>query len=194
MVDTPDSLLARLTDRPDGAAADPEAWARLVELYTPLLFFWARRRGLAELEALDLVQDIFLDLYQQLPHFRCDRRRRFRQWLHSAFSRRWVSRRQTATVPAEPAAPRPALVAARGEDGARAEPENYLVPLALRLMQPDYPEATWQAFWEVAVRRRPAADVARELQLSVPAVFTAVARVRRRLNQELGGLGNANQS
>ena len=37
------SLLERARNR------DSEAWRRLVELYSPLVFFWARRAGLAEI-------------------------------------------------------------------------------------------------------------------------------------------------
>ena len=45
-METPASLLERLR-RP----ADPEAWARFVALYTPLLYRWARRAGLQEADA-----------------------------------------------------------------------------------------------------------------------------------------------
>jgi RNA polymerase sigma-70 factor (ECF subfamily) len=51
-VDTPVSLLGRLR-RPD----DLEAWGRFVELYTPLLYYWARRQGLQQADAKDLVQE-----------------------------------------------------------------------------------------------------------------------------------------
>jgi RNA polymerase sigma-70 factor (ECF subfamily) len=50
MFTTSSSLLDRLR-RP----ADAEAWARFVELYTPLLYRWARRLGLQDADAADLV-------------------------------------------------------------------------------------------------------------------------------------------
>ena len=34
------------------------AWTRFVQLYTPMLFHWARRLGLQDDDAADLVQDI----------------------------------------------------------------------------------------------------------------------------------------
>ena len=52
---TSPSLLERLRQ-----PAEQDAWARFVKLYTPLLYFWAHRLGLAESDAADLVQD---DLY-----------------------------------------------------------------------------------------------------------------------------------
>src|SRR4051794_10624721 len=54
MLTTPVTLLERLR-RPD----DPEAWGRFVELYTPLLYAWARKTGLQESDAADLVQEVF---------------------------------------------------------------------------------------------------------------------------------------
>ncbi len=64
MDSTPPSLLERL--RLPGEEA---AWGRFVELYTPLLFFWARRLGLQEADAADLVQDVFRALVRKLPGF-----------------------------------------------------------------------------------------------------------------------------
>ena len=58
------SLLERL--RHPGQA---EAWARLVELYTPLLYYWACRMGLPSQDASDLVQDVLVTLVQKLPQF-----------------------------------------------------------------------------------------------------------------------------
>src|SRR5690349_11904006 len=76
MEDTPASLLERLR-RP----GDQAAWVRFVQLYTPLIFQWAHRLGVAEADAADLVQDIFATLVQKLPDFTYDRDRRFRGWL-----------------------------------------------------------------------------------------------------------------
>src|ERR1700733_14539203 len=73
---TPVTLLERLRHAPDEAA-----WQRLVKLYTPLLFFWARRAGESEHDAADLVQDVLTTLVEQLT--RRDKNVRFRAWLHT---------------------------------------------------------------------------------------------------------------
>src|SRR5437763_16387468 len=104
---TPASLLERLR-RP----AEEAAWVRFVELYTPLLFYWARRVGLREPDAADLVQDVFALLVQKLPEFRYDRHKSFRAWLRTVTLNRWrqTQRRQTpAPLPEEalPDAPGP---------------------------------------------------------------------------------------
>ena len=60
------SLLERLK-----LPAAQESWKRFVDLYTPLLFYWARRLGLQEADAADLVQDVCALLVKKL-HGRCE--------------------------------------------------------------------------------------------------------------------------
>jgi RNA polymerase sigma-70 factor (ECF subfamily) len=89
MTQTPASLLERLRE-PNAA----EAWERLVRLYTPLLYSWARQVGLQEPDAADLVQDVFVTLFETLPTFVYDRRRSFRGWLHTLTLNKWRDRRR----------------------------------------------------------------------------------------------------
>jgi len=81
---TPGSLLERLRQ-----PGQPEAWRRFVQLYTPLLFHWARRLGLQEQDAADLIQDVFLVLARKLPDFTYDRRQSFRGWLRTVTLNKW---------------------------------------------------------------------------------------------------------
>src|SRR5688500_1099737 len=81
---TPVSLLERLR-RP----AEAEAWEGFVELYTPLLFHWARDAGLQESDASDLVQDVFAALVAKMPDFVYDPRKSFRSWLRTVTLNRW---------------------------------------------------------------------------------------------------------
>ena len=66
------SLLERLRD-----PSDERAWGRFVELYTPLLFSWARKLGMQDADGADLVQDVLVQLLRTLPTFRYDRHQRF---------------------------------------------------------------------------------------------------------------------
>ena len=186
MESTSVSLLERL--RQPGAH---EAWARFVQLYTPLLYHWARRLGLQHQDAADLVQDVFTVLVRKLPEFTYDRDRSFRSWLHAVFLNKWHEgrRRRAAPLPCAdpgdlPGVASPDNVAALGE----AEFQQHLMMRALQLMQADFEPTTWKACWEHVVCDRPAAEVARELQITVNAVYLARSRVLRRLRQELEGL------
>ena len=88
-METPASLLERLR-QPDA----PDAWERLVLLYSPLIYSWARQVGLQETEAADLVQDVFVTLIQTLPTFEYDRRKSFRRWLRTIALNKWRDRRR----------------------------------------------------------------------------------------------------
>ena len=59
------------------------AWSRFVELYTPLIYFWARKCGLQSPDAADLVQDVLTLLVDKLPEFQYDRSGSFRGWLRT---------------------------------------------------------------------------------------------------------------
>src|SRR5436190_11776880 len=95
------SLLQRL-HQPDSQAA----WERFVDLYTPLIFFWAIRAGLPAQDAGDLVQDVFTTLLQKLPEFDYQREKSFRGWLRTITLNRWrdVRRRQAVRAHVGPEA------------------------------------------------------------------------------------------
>ncbi len=45
----------------------PEAWERLVDLYSPLIYRWCRQAGMAEHDAADLLQEVFSAVLSHLP-------------------------------------------------------------------------------------------------------------------------------
>ena len=176
------SLLQRLRQ-----PGEQEAWDRFVKLYTPLLYHWARRAGLHEPDAADLVQDVFVALLRKLPEFTYDPQRSFRSWLRTVTLNHWRNRCRQR-VPAETAG----LDEVAAPDGLEAfeeaEYRRHLVGRALELMQTDFQPTTWKAFWEFVVNGRSAAEVAAELGLAEGAVRAAKFRVLGRLRQELDGL------
>jgi RNA polymerase sigma-70 factor (ECF subfamily) len=184
-VDTPASLLERLRQ-----PAQEHAWARFVELYTPLLYYWARRTGCAESAAADLVQEVLTLLVRKLPEFSYDRHKSFRAWLRAVAHNCWRNLRRRAELPR--AANAPDLDDLASPDAAdpfwEAEYRQRLASRALALMRAEFRPTTWKACWECVVAGRPAAEVAAELGLSVGAVYMAKSRVLSRLRQELQGL------
>jgi RNA polymerase sigma-70 factor (ECF subfamily) len=183
---TPVSLLERMSRANDRAAA----WSRFVELYTPMLFEWTARLHVPEQDAADLVQNVFLTLVRQMPHFHYDQAGSFRGWLRTVLLHRYRDQLRRRQLPA--ARESVDLDSLGGPDPvkelAEVEYRGYLAGRALRLMQSDFAPSTWRACWETVVRERPAADVAAELNLTVAAVYTANSRVLRRLREELDGL------
>ncbi len=71
------SLVERVRNPADGAS-----WREFHEIYRPLIFGYLRGLGLAEFDANDLTQEVFIRLLAALPKFKLDRAvRRFRTYL-----------------------------------------------------------------------------------------------------------------
>jgi RNA polymerase sigma-70 factor (ECF subfamily) len=183
---TSDTLLERLR-QPSAQAA----WEQFVHLYTPLLYAWTGRLGLQDADAADLIQDVFATLVRKLPEFVYDGGRSFRGWLWTIVVNKWRDGMQRGKL-------RPALAGADvlGEhaapDGSAAlaerEYREHVVHRALHMIQADFQPATWQACWEHVALGKTAPQVAADLGLSAAAVYSATARVMRRLREVLAGL------
>src|SRR5687767_14676256 len=87
MDSTPQSLLEKLR-----LAPEPACWDRFVQLYTPLLYDWARRLHLQDADAADLVQDVLLALVRKLPEFEYQPQKSFRAWLRTMLVNKWRDR------------------------------------------------------------------------------------------------------
>src|SRR5262245_61952647 len=71
------SLLVRLRDPQDSAA-----WQQFVELYSNLVYGFARQHGLQDADAADLTQEVFLAVARMMGHWRYDPQQgTFRGWL-----------------------------------------------------------------------------------------------------------------
>ena len=73
---TSSSLLRR------AAAQDPEAWQRLVVLYSPLVQHWCRQSAIPEHDVADVSQEVFAVVASSLSKFRPDQPgASFRAWM-----------------------------------------------------------------------------------------------------------------
>ncbi len=171
-------------------ASDATAWGRLVDLYTPLLFAWARRCGESEHDAADLVQEVFVALVQTLPTFQYDRNGKFRGWLRALLLNKLRERHRRALRAEKALAQRPQVVELPdvAELFWEVEYRQELARRALQLMQAEFTPPTWKACWETVVQGRSVADVARELGITENAVYISRFRVLGRLREELSGL------
>jgi RNA polymerase sigma-70 factor (ECF subfamily) len=182
-------LLVRIRDRGDRAA-----WEQFAGLYTPLLLRFARRHGLQEADAHDLVQEVLKAVTTAAERLEYDPRRgSFRGWLYtvarSKLSNLLAARARQAQGSGDTGVqglleqqPGPAA-----DDSAEwdAEYERRLFAWAAEQVRADFQEKTWQAFWQSAVEGKPAAQVAEALGLSVGAVYVAKSRVMARLKEQV---------
>lgn len=186
MEPTSPSLLERLR-KPHAE----QAWKRFVNLYTPLLYFWACRMGLQADDAADLVQEVFSTLLQKLPDFQYDPKHSFRAWLRTLTTNKWrdmLRRRAAALRHGTDRELEAVAVPDNAEVIWEAEYRRHLAGQALTIMKAEFQDSTWKACWATVVEEKPAAEVASQLGISVESVYAARSRVLRRLRQELEGL------
>jgi len=186
--------------------ADPAAWTRLVGLYAALVATWCRRWGVAEQDIADILQEVFAAVAAHLPRFRKDQPGgTFRGWLATIAKnkvRDYHRRRagQPAAMGGTEASLRLAQVLDPCGDGGDVDPVaacdaapddpafGEVLARALAAIRGEFHDNTWQAFWNVVVAGRSAADVAAELNMRPGTVRVAKSRVLVRLRRELGDL------
>jgi RNA polymerase sigma-70 factor (ECF subfamily) len=194
MLETSATLFDRLARDPDDAAA----WARLVDLYTPLVRVWISRRGVRPQDVEDRVQEVMLVLVRKLPEFRLQPRTgAFRRWLRTITTNvlrdHFKRLRATAVTAVPPGDVLASLEQLEDPDSALSrewdrEHDRHVVQRLLAWIRPLFEEKTWRAFERVALEGESADAVAAELGMSVNAVFIARSRVMTRLRQEGAGL------
>jgi RNA polymerase sigma-70 factor, ECF subfamily len=180
-------------------AHDPEAWRRLVHLYTPLVYHWCRQAGLQASDAADVLQEVFQAVARNITAFRRDRADdTFRGWLWTIARNKLYDhfRRMKKTPGAIGGSDAQAQFAALPEatsDGSydaelRADGRRLIFRRALDLVRAEFEDRTWMAFYRTTVDAASPADVASELGVSVNAVYKAKSRVLARLREELADL------
>lgn len=190
----PSTHISLLCELGKGGRRD-EAWAVFHSRYRGVIFGWCQRRGLSPEDAEDLTQDILLKLFQQLPKYRHDPAQgQFRGWLKTVvnnaltdFWRRQQQRPQhavggTAFLERQGglAGPEAAVeLSSVIEDQAQT-----IASAVLEQVRAKVKETTWQAFYQMMVEQRPAAEVAEALTLNVATVYKANYRVKQMLLQE----------
>jgi RNA polymerase sigma-70 factor (ECF subfamily) len=176
-------------------AREPDAWRKLVRLYSPVVFRWTKRAGLRDEDAADIVQEVWTSVSVHLTGFRLDRDgATFRGWLWTVTRNKVRDLARQREDSAQGVGGTGAQIAlANIPEVEPVEETNHdtpgLVERALELVRPDFEPHTWRAFWRTAIDGRPAREVAEELGMAPNAVHQARFRIVKRLRQELTALG-----
>ncbi len=188
--DTRASLIVRLPD-----ASDAPAWREFADIYEPFVYHYARRRGLQDSDARELVQEVFLGVAKAIRRWRPDQNRaKFRTWLFR------IARNQMLTILSKKNREHvgdsaawsnldgqlDAGQAALDEKEYRREVFRWASQRVQRRVHP----TTWAAFWQSSVIGRPIDRVAESLQLDRGAVYVARSRVIRKLRDEIAQFEN----
>jgi RNA polymerase sigma-70 factor (ECF subfamily) len=175
----------------------PDAWARLVTLYGPVVYRWCRQAGATRDDAPDLVQEVFAAVAQHFSGFRRDRPGdSFGAWLRTITRNttwgHFRSRHGQAMAKGGTDAQEQLLEVPEPLEPVEAsdpqEVADVVLPIGLELVRAEFESRTWEAFRRVAIEGHPPARVANELGMRLESVYQAKSRVLRRLRQELDGL------
>jgi RNA polymerase sigma-70 factor (ECF subfamily) len=191
MLDTPvtrPSLLLRLRD-----GHDREAWRQFVELYAPVVYGFARRRGLQDADAADLMQEVLRAVAGAAGRLDYDPARgTFRSWLYTVTRNKMYnlldSSRRHVQGSGDSATQRRLEEQPGGESDDRQWEEEYrrqLSARAMELVRGEFQDATWRAFWMTAVEGQAARAAGEKLAMSVGAVYVARSRVIARLREQI---------
>ena len=184
-----DTTSASLLIRLQSAHSDTVAWNRFVDLYTPLIYFWARKMGLQSSDASDLVQDVLTTLIRKLPEFRHDPDKSFRGWLRTVTINKLREQKRRKSIK---------IVDASDQEFANIpnpEPDYWdtvypgqLLARAIELAEPMFEKSTWQALSVYLKGEANAAEAAKRHGISVWTVYSAKSRLLAHLREQLEGL------
>ena len=183
------SLLLRLRD-----PQDRSAWDQFLQIYQPLIFRLARRRGVQDADAREVTQDVLMSVAGAIGRWETDPERgSFRGWLstitrnlvvnylirqsrHPRGSgdsdlKRWLDERP------DPHTEESVLY--------EREEERQIFRWVAEQIRSEFHETTWKAFWQTAVEGREPAVVAKELGVVIGVIYVSRSRVMKRLREQV---------
>jgi RNA polymerase sigma factor (sigma-70 family) len=182
---TRQTLLLRLA-----GGDDRQAWEQFVEIYAPLVFQFARRRGLQESDAADVVQEVLISVADAFRRRKYDRSRgTFRAWLLTVARNEvhdWLTACARRQEPAGGTTAQQALGNVAADADAADWDHDYeerLFAWASDRVKTEVQPATWQAFWQTTIDKRSGQEAAAALGMTVAAVYLAKSRVMKRLRE-----------
>lgn len=191
------SLLIRIRD-----GSNAVAWREFMQLYGPVVYGFARKRGLQDADAADLMQDVLRSVSTSIGRLDYDPRQgSFRGWLftitrNKVFS--FLSARKSRPQGTGDSAVNQLLGnhpdQNDGSDLWDREYERRLAALAMDRVKPEFQDSTWQAFWLTAVEGLSASEAGNRTDLSVGAVYVAKSRVLARLKSEVEQMQRAEEA
>lgn len=191
------SLLVQIRD-----GSNQDAWLEFMNLYGPLVYGFARRRGLQDADAADLMQDVLRSVSSAIGQLDYDRAQgTFRGWLFTITRNKifnFLSARRIRPQGSGDTTTNQLLDthpdASDSEDVWEVEYQRRLATLAMNRVKHEFQENTWQAFWLSAVEGAAVADIAKQLKMSHGAVYVAKSRVLARLKDEVESLRRQEES
>lgn len=185
--ETNPSLIARVKDLGDGVS-----WAEFLGIYQPVVFRMARRRGLQDADAHDVMQQVFLSISRSIEGWTPgDDQPPFRAWL-ATIVRNAITKslmRKPRDVPAGSTSMLDRLdqlpEAAPTTDEIQIEAKREIVRWAAAHIRSEFSDGTWDSFWQTTIEGIPIADMAAATGRSPGSIYVARYRVAARLKEKI---------
>jgi RNA polymerase sigma factor (sigma-70 family) len=181
------SMLLRIRD-----PKDSRSWTEFAEIYSPLIYRYARQHGLQDHDAADLTQEALIVVARAVRNLDYDPKMgTFRGWLFTVVHRKLLNliagqRRHPQgsgdTGILERLQQQPAPEDKAEELWDRTY-EEHLFVWASAQVRPRVEDHTWQAFWRTAVEGQETRRVAADLMMTVASVRLAKSRVMARIKR-----------
>lgn len=184
----------RLTLLQQAGGGEPQAWAELDRLYRPFIRGWYRAQRVPPADADDLTQEVLTALSLQLPTFvHCGRVGAFRTWLRAACLHRLLGHRRGERQRGRPVGgsdfqERLHEVEAAVCNAWDREHDRAVLRHLFARIATEFEPGTVEAFEQLVMEERPAAEVGAALGMTTGAVYVAKSRVQRQLREEAARL------
>ncbi len=183
--ETKSDLLLRIQ-----SAEDREAWDQFVSMYRPVIYRMARRRGLQDADAQDLVQRVLIAVAGAIGQWKPTRGARFRHWLRrvtknaalNALTRLPKDRGQGGTDASDLLSNEMEHTPEQNQ-GFDLEARRECFHRAATMVQSEVRGNSWDVFQLTVIEGLPAKDAAQKLGMSVGGVYAAQGRVMDRLRR-----------
>jgi RNA polymerase sigma factor (sigma-70 family) len=183
------SLLVRLRD-----PRDQDAWQEFFQMYSSVIYGYARRQGMQDADAADLMQDVLRRVASSADKLDYDPRRgTFRGWLFTVTRNRFYDlidrkRKQVQATGGSDMVEQLNRQPATDDGAADAWEQEYqqgILRWAMDRVRGEFQEVTWKAFILTAMEGKSPQTVAAQLQTSAGSVYVAKSRVLARLRTEV---------
>jgi RNA polymerase sigma-70 factor (ECF subfamily) len=188
-IQTHHSLLSRLK-----IGEDQRGWKEFFDRYWRLIYGFARKSGMSDADAQDIVQEVMLSVFKSLPEYQRQAGSSFKGWLLTIVRRRmadhWRARlpKEQKTVPIED------RISSLGQEDAaldklwQEEWENRLFEAAAQRVQQRMGARNYLIFDLLVRKRTPLRTVCQNLGVNAAQAYLAKHRVGKMMKQEVARL------
>jgi len=192
--DTRDSLLLQVKD-PQNA----EAWEQFAQIYRPVIYRLARRRGMQDADAQDLAQQVLIAVVSAIPRWEASGQSvRFRHWLRRIARNAIIN--ALTRQPRDRAVGGSSLLGLLNEQPQPDDETERQIELeyqrevflqAADVVRTDVRPDTWQAFEMTVIDGHTIEVAATKLGKPIGAIYLARSRIMRRLREAVREIEDA---